>query len=222
MNIIGNISNSLRYPTKNWVKLIILGIILIIPIVNLIGLGYYLRIIKSTIVGINGLPDFDHLGELFIDGIKVLIVGIIYAIVPLIFYTLSLVFAAPSSIPSNIPSLTEIPVIFLMLGTISALIISIFAYIGMANMAYYRSEISAAFRYHEILDRISAIGWGSYILWWIFVTLIMAVLGFIIGILGGIVLFFLIGLVVLLLGFSYYLMFQARSVARIFISSGDY
>ena len=82
MNIKGNISDSLKYPIKNWIKIIILGIILIIPIVNLIGLGYYLRILKSTIMGLDELPDFKSVGELFIDGIKLLIVGIIYTIVP--------------------------------------------------------------------------------------------------------------------------------------------
>lgn len=221
MNIIGNIVNSLKYPIKNWVKLITLAIILIIPIINLIGLGYYLRIIKSTMIGMDELPYFNHIGELFIDGIKVLIVGIIYAIIPLIFYALSFVFAVPSSIPSNIPTLTGISVIFLMIGTVFALIISIFAYIGIANMAYYRSEIRAAFRYHEILERIRAIGWLTYIIWWILITLIMTIVTVVIGIFGGIVLFFLIGVLIILLAFCYLLMFQARSVALIFRSGGD-
>ena len=74
MNIIENISDSLKYPIKNWVKMIILGIILIIPIVNFIGLGYYLRIIKSNLAGLDELPNFEYVGELFIDGIKLLIV----------------------------------------------------------------------------------------------------------------------------------------------------
>ena len=56
---------------------------------------------------------------------------------------------------------------------------------GIANMAYHDSEIGAALRYREILDRIAAIGWGNYILWWIVLMLIITVLGFIIGIVGG-------------------------------------
>jgi hypothetical protein len=68
MNIGENISDSLQYPIKDWVKIIILGIIMIIPIVNFIGLGYYLRIIKSTLAGLDELPDFEGVGELFIDG----------------------------------------------------------------------------------------------------------------------------------------------------------
>ena len=93
MNINENIRDSLQYPIKDWIKMIILGIILIIPIVNFIGLGYFLRIIKSTLAGLDELPDFERIGELFIDGIKIIIVCIIYAIVPLIFYALSFAFS---------------------------------------------------------------------------------------------------------------------------------
>jgi len=207
MSINGNISNSLQYPIKNWVKLIILGIILIIPIVNLIVLGYYLRIIKSTLAGLDELPDFERVGELFIDGIKILIVCIIYAIVPLIFYALS--FAFPGSV-------------FFIIAAIFVIIISIFAYMGIANMAYYNSEISAALRYREILDRIATIGWGNYLLWWIILMLIITIAGFIIDIVGGILLFFVLGFLVFLLGYSYIVIFQARSVALTFASSIEY
>jgi len=207
MNIKGNISDSLQYPIKDWVKIIILGIILIIPIVNFIGLGYYLRIIKSTLDGLDELPDFKRVGELFIDGIKILIVFIIYAIVPLIFYALS--YAFPGSV-------------FFIIATIFAIIISIFAYMGIANMAYYDSEIGAALRYREIMDRIAAIGWGNYILWWIVLMLIITAAGLIIDIVGGILLYFVLGLLVILLGYSYLVIFQARSVALTFTFSREY
>ena len=66
----------------------------------------------------------------------------------------------------------------------------------MANMAYHDSEIGAALRYREILDRITAIGWRNYILWWIVLMLIVTVAGFIIGVVGGILLYFVPGLLV--------------------------
>lgn len=202
MNIIRNIIDSLQYPVKNWLKLIVLGIILIIPVVNLIGLGYYLRIMRATWAGLDELPDFESAGELLIDGVKVLIVCIIYAVVPLIFYALSFVFAGSA--------------VFLATALIFAMIISMFAYMGIANMAYYDSEMGAALRYHEILARIAAVGWGNYILWWMVMTLIVTVAGFIIGVVGGILLFFVLGFLVLLLGYSYLTIFQARSIALTF------
>ena len=36
------ISDAIRYPSSDWKKIIILGVILIIPIVDFIGLGYIL------------------------------------------------------------------------------------------------------------------------------------------------------------------------------------
>lgn len=232
MNIKGNITDSLQYPFDNWVKIIILGIILIIPIVNLIGLGYYIRIIKSTLVGFDELPDFGNLKELFIDGIKILIVLIIYAIVPLLFYGLSLVFAGPATVPSSIttssvfssylPVLTGIPLVFLIIAAISTIIINVFMYMGIANMAYSDGEIRAALRYSEILDKITIIGWKNYIIWWIVLILITLFAELIIIIIGGILLYFVFGFLVILLGYGYLLMFHARSVALTFASSGEY
>lgn len=208
MYITKSLRDSLQYPKKDWVKIIILGIILIIPIVNFIGLGYYLRIIKSTLAGLDELPGFEYVGELFIDGLKIFIVGIIYAFIPLIFYALQSVF--PGSL------------VFFLIAIILSLIISIFAYMGIANMAYHEGELAGAFRYHEIFARIAAIGWENYILWWIILTLILVVAGFIIIIVGGILLFYVVGLVVVLLGYSYLVMFQARSVALTFVSRRQY
>lgn len=232
MNIKGNITDSLQYPFNDWVKIIILGIIIIIPIVNFIGLGYYLRIIKSTLVGLDELPDLGHVGELFIDGLKIVIVYLIYAIVPLIFYSLSLAFAGSTTVPSStatsslfssyLPVLTGIPLVFLIIATIFAIIINLFAYIGIANMAYYDGDMGAAFRYREILDRVASIGWGYYILWWVVIMLISIVAGLIMGIVGAILLFFVLGFLVFLLGFGYLLIFHARSVALIFTTSGEY
>ena len=93
---------------------------------------------------------------------------------------------------------------------------------GIANMAYHDSEIGAALRYGEILDRIAAIGWGNYMLWWIVLMIIITVAGSIIGIVGGILLFFVWGFLVFLLGYSYLVIFQARSIALTFASSREY
>ncbi len=229
MNINRNIIDSLQYPFKEWVKIILLGIILIIPIVNFIGLGYYLRIIKYSLAGLDELPDFEGIVELFIDGIKILIVGIIYSIIPLIFYAISVAFARSATVTSPVtsssvfsnylPALTGISSIFLIIAIIFALIISIIAYMGIVNMVLYDNEITAALRYHEILYRISVIGWVKYILWWIVLMIILTVTGFIISIVGGILLYFVLGLLVLLVGYSYLLIFQARSSALIFLSN---
>ena len=229
MDIGKNITDSLRYPSQDWVKIIILAVISIIPIVNFMSGGYYLRIIKSTLAGLEEIPEFDDLVELFIDGIKIFIICLIYSVIPLIFYVLSVAFVGYETVSSStttssifssyLPGLTGISLVFLIIAVISALIISILAYMSIDNMAYHGSKIGAAWRYREIVNRIAVIGWGNYILWWVILTLIITVAGFIIGIVGGILLYFILGFLVILFGYSYLVIFQARSVALIFESS---
>jgi len=57
--------------------------------------GYYL-VLKVTVAGFDELPDFDEWGDMLIDGLKVLIVGIVYMLpVIIIFGGVSLVKANP-------------------------------------------------------------------------------------------------------------------------------
>lgn len=206
MYIRRNIIDSLKYPLKNWVKLIILGVILMIPLVNLIGFGYYLRTLRSTFEGSNLLPGFENIGELFVSGIKLLIVCIIYAIIPFILIAFASVLGS----------------FFLVLAFISAMAISIFAFMGIGNMVYYNNEIRAAFRYQEILETIIAVGLLKYSFWWIILFLILTVTGFVVSIIGGILLYFVPGFLFLSVGYGYLTLFQARSIALTFASSKYY
>jgi hypothetical protein len=203
MYIHRNILDSLKYPLKNWVKLIILGVILLIPIVNLIGLGYYLKSIRSTYEGSNLLPGFNNMGELFINGIKLFVVCVIYAVIPLILFIVASILGS----------------LLLLLAIISTIVISIVAFMGIANMVYYNNDIGAALRYREIIDTINAIGWGKYIIWWIILMFILTITGTIVSIAGGILLYYVLGFIFLALGYGYMTLFQARSIALTFASS---
>jgi hypothetical protein len=87
------VSNAFKYPSTGLIKVLILGVILIIPIVNFIGWGYLLRIMKATFTGFNELPDFDEAGDLFIDGLKIFVIFLIAAI-PVIIVYLIIIFTA--------------------------------------------------------------------------------------------------------------------------------
>jgi len=216
MDIGENITDSVKYPIQDWVKILILTVISIIPIVNFMSGGYYLRIIKSTLAGIEEVPEFDELGELFIDGIKLIIVGIIYLIIPLVLIVIGIIFLTPGG-----AVFTGISLIFFILGAIIALLISVIGLMGVANMAYYDSDIGAALRFSEIIERIEAIGWGKYILWIIVLWITIVVLGFIIAIVSGILMIILIGFLLYFIGTAYLLMVQARSVALTFAESAE-
>lgn len=209
MDIGRNITDSLRYPIQDWFKIIILAVISIIPIVNFVSGGYYLRIIKSTLAGLEEIPDFDDLGELFIDGIKLLIVGIIYFIIPFIFIVIGVALSASGLFFSTL--------IFVIFGLVIFFLISIMGLMGVVNMAYYDSDIGAALRFQEIIERIETIGWGNYISYIIVLWVVLVVLGAILSLISGIL--FFIGFILAAIGTAYLIMFQARFVALIFTES---
>ncbi len=222
------ISDAGKYPSSNWKKVIILGIFFILSFV-IIGiffvLGYYLRIIKSTIAGLDELPEFDDWGDMFIDGLKVLIVNFIYLLIPGIVIVVG-VFASIASLAATNTSLVNAPASFFALigvtgiiGIILALIFGLFAHIAIANMAYYDSDLGAAFRFGEILDKIKMIGWGKYIIWYI----VMLIIGFIVGLIVSILhIIPLIGIIIAyLVIYPYFIMFFSRSLGLIFVSGED-
>ena len=221
------ISDAVKYPSSNWKKVLILGVFFILSIV-IVGiffvLGYFLRILKSTIAGVDELPEFDDWGDMFVDGLKVLVVYIVYLLIPGIVIVAG-VFTSIASLAATNTSIYTAPASFFALigvtgiiGYILALIFALFAYIAVANMAYY-DEIEAAFRFSEILDKIKMIGWGKYIIWYIVMWVIALIVGLIAGILNIIP---LIGTIIaLLVIYPYFVMFFSRSLGLIFTSNEE-
>lgn len=78
-------SNAVRYSSKNWKKVLTLGILflmgfLIVP--AFMSLGYIFRVLKWSVANVDELPDFDMWGEMFFDSLKVFIVQLVYFIIP--------------------------------------------------------------------------------------------------------------------------------------------
>ena len=215
------ISDSIKYPSSNWGKVLILGVImiasiLIVPVFLLIG--YLFRIIKATLAGLDELPEFDEIGEMFVDGLKVFVVGIVYSI-PVIIISI-IIGALLGSTNSASLSLNPYMIWAVVLGyavyIIVAAIIGLIEVIAIANMAYYDGDLGAAFRFGEVLDHIARIGWGKYIVTYIVIA-IVAFIGFLIGMLT---LFILIGIILLPLVIAPYVyMFGARAIALLFIDA---
>ena len=242
MDIGDVVSDALKYPLSDWTKILMLGIILVIAgignisrslvadstlisVLGIIGfIGYFFRIIKSSLAGISELPSFDDFVTMFIDGIKVAVVGFVYSIPAII---LILIFAA-SIIISVISNPSSIPIgaligagVGIILAMLYMLIITPIIAVAVANMAYNDSEFSAAFRFSEIFDKIGTIGWGNLILWYIVTIIVYIVIAAVGGIITG--LFSLISpvLTVVLMALivtPYLQMYVARSVALLYSS----
>ncbi|MDI9618499.1 DUF4013 domain-containing protein [Methanothermobacter sp.] len=215
---IGEIVNdAIRYPSSDWQKVIILGVlliasVLIIPILLFVGYGF--RALKASIAGFDELPEFDEWGEMFVDGLKVFVVQIVYMIVPLIIVggLGSLAMVSPDT--GMITNPTAFTALFggtVIIAVVLAIILGLIDTIAIAHMAYNDSDLGAAFRFGEILDVISQIGWIDYIIWYIVVVLIGAVIAFIAILLNSIP---IIGtLIAVLIIFPYLLLFFNRALA---------
>ena len=221
MDITEIISNAIRYPSSDWKKVIIEGVLLILNLTVILafGTGYTLRVLKSTLAGYDEPPEFDDWGGMLIDGFKVYIVEVAYFIIPFIIIfigALGLFTALISGISISATVYFEL-ILTVIVGLILLVIFGLFGTIAIANMAYY-DKISAAFKFSEILKRISNIGWGKYILWYV-ITILITIAAGIIGDLLRIIPY--VGFIIaLLLVYSYIFIYSGRSVALIF-KSGD-
>jgi hypothetical protein len=82
----GDIKQLLGFPfrEREWImKMIVGSVIILVPIVNFLSLGYFLRCINYGSRAIRELPDWCHLGEMFRDGCMALLIALVYIIVPL-------------------------------------------------------------------------------------------------------------------------------------------
>jgi len=194
---------------NKWLMLIIATILLGIPL-----MGYIMKVLR----GEKPAPEVTDWETLGVDGIKCLVVAIIYAI-PIIVGFLVLGTAFMTSISGNVAAMTGAiagMLVGLLLIFILAIVIALFEMIGMVRFARTGS-IGEAFNFNAILATIGKIGWVPYIIALV-VFLIVAV---VIGIINIII------MSVPILGWIYYLcviapmyIFFARYICLLYDSAG--
>ena len=225
MDIGDIIGDAVRYPSQDWKKVLYLGVFTLLSVI-IVGLlfvpGYLLRVVKATLAGSDELPEFGDWGEMVVDSLKVIIVSIIYFIIPAAIAIIGLWASIGSMVAmQNMGALSPTAYIGLLSGTviiaaIVGLIISLIYYMAIANMALYDSEIGAAFRFSEILDLISTIGWADYIIWYVVMIIVGIVVGIIASILGIIPIIGWLILIIVLYPYAY--MLYARSLGLLVTS----
>jgi hypothetical protein len=168
--------------TEDVGRWIVLLIISIIPIVNLITIGYAARVVKET-PGSKSPPKLEGYGDLWISGLKVLIAGIIYMIIPMIILVAGAAAFWGSLMTGGLggPRWTMWPMagfagIMTIIGIIVAFLIAIIAFMGIAHMIK-TDKFGKAFAFGEIFDIIKKIGWGDYIIWLIVIFIIFIIYG---------------------------------------------
>jgi hypothetical protein len=156
-------------------RLVMLVILSIIPVLNLIVIGYQTRVVKGT-PSSSEPPPLVGYGELFIQGLKVAIAAFLYMLVPMILMLLggfSLIFHMAGA-RFRFP--TAMGIGFLALGALLAFCMGIVAAMAIVHMVK-NDDFGKAFAVGEILQIIGNIGWGKYVIWLVVTFVICMVVG---------------------------------------------
>lgn len=152
-----------------WVKwLLLIVCIIIFPLF----FGYVMEILR----GKKPSPELENWGKLFIDGLKFLVVAIIYAIPVLLVLGISVgvtILASPGAIFSGMILATFLAFVVAFL----ILIIASIALVRFSRLGSFRE----AFNFGAIFEHIRRIGWGNYVIGLLLVYVALAVVNFIIS-----------------------------------------
>jgi hypothetical protein len=202
-----------------WLLLVIATILLCIPL-----LGYSLKVFR----GEKPAPEITGWGTLFIDGIKYVIVALIWAIPALIIFFVTIsagimaLFGYPAAMYAGSMALSVdpasvmraiVPILFgLILFLIVAIITFLFATIGIIRFARTGS-MGEAFNFREISVTIGKIGWGSYILSLVVLIVVMIIIEIVSSILGSIP---VLGIIIELVLIAPITLFESRYLCQVY------
>jgi len=161
---------------NKWLMLIIATILLGIPL-----MGYVMKVLR----GEKPAPEVNDWGTLFLDGIKYLIVSLIYALPIIIVWVLVMGASAAAFMSGNYSAMMAAfgaVALGVLVMFVLAVIISVFEVIGIVRFARTGS-IGEAFNISAILATINKIGWVNYIIALIVLIIVAIIVGIIVGIL---------------------------------------
>ena len=175
--------DALEYSAKDWKTLVILGVIclfsfLLLPAFLITGYNY--RVINTAVHGIiNGrdpMPGFEDIIDMFVDGVKVVIVQIGYLLVPFIIF---MIFAAIASNVSGVAS-SAVMVVGCLLTFVLLIVACLMSQMGLCHMAYNDGAFSKAFAVSEIKEVIDEIGWFNCIATYLGLIIITVVISLVV------------------------------------------
>jgi hypothetical protein len=196
--------------------------------------GYIMRIYR----GETPAPEVDRWGRLGIDGLKLMIVGLIWSIPILVIWMFTYGSLVGAILSGNLRSLASTHwtpnMGLVLLMYLFEIVIGIL--LPVASIRFARTNLfSEAFNFRAIVDHIGRIGWLGYILGLIIVAIIVAVpimavvcifvlLGIMAGLITGSSLAAILGTIivavlVILLISPVFVVFQARYWTRLYDSA---
>jgi hypothetical protein len=129
------------FQDREWLKkFLIASVISVVPVINLLVLGYLLECLRMGLSGRQELPEWDKWLEYGKEGLMAFIISVVYLIIPLILVPVLVLIPGPGTLLSSI--------IFLLAGLMIPL--------ALANFALGRN-LSNVFRFSEIIEQINKI-----------------------------------------------------------------
>jgi hypothetical protein len=195
---------------NKWIMLIIATILLGIPLA-----GYSLKVLR----GDKPAPEVSDWGTLFIDGIKYIIIMLIYMI-PAMIVLFGVVGTSALATMSSNPSVAMAAIGGIMLGLllffVIVLITAIFSIIGAVRFAR-TGNMGEAFNFSEILATIGKIGWVPYIIALVVLFVVQMIIAIIVTI---IMMIPYLGFIIYLCLMSPIMLFQTRYICQMYDSAG--
>jgi hypothetical protein len=171
MNIGEIFSESLRFPFSNLERLLAFALLMATSILIIPGIfdsGYTLRIMEYTFKGSYELPPFDKWTDMFVDGLKYIVVRIIYIGIPAFItaiITTGIVMASMSN--GNVSSFSTFLNTFLhtllVVGIIIMTIPYILSLIALPHIVK-KNRLEDAVKFKEIFAIIKNMGWSVFII----------------------------------------------------------
>jgi hypothetical protein len=170
--------------TKDVGNLLILIVLSIIPIVNFIVIGYFAEIVWQNPEEPPKL-ETSRLGEYFVEGLKVILISLVYFIVPLLLIGIGIVTSGAFH-PMGMTGIGFLGLlaggIFFLLGFILLLAIAFIAY-PLLGIILRTGDASKIFAFGEAWSLIQTIGLGNYLV----ILIALLIINLIVSALGNIV-----------------------------------
>lgn len=196
---------------KQWLLLIVATILLCLPL-----LGYTVKVLR----GERPAPGVSGWGALFIDGIKYLVISLIYAIPALVILFVTIGSGAIAAAVSNPAASMNIlgGVLFgLLIFIVVAFICSLYGTIGLIRFARTGS-MGEGFNFAAIQETIGKIGWGAYVVALIIMGIIQMIIALIFSSITSVVM--PVGLLIELVFLAPVTLFEARYLSLLYDAAG--
>ncbi len=180
------------------IKKLVIGIALsILPIINFFAVGYSLEVARSTLNKKKTLPDWEKWRDLFVNGLLVVIISIVYFLPTLIAFMLSLAYGISAGLASeDILGGLFAAGPFMIIAGLLFLLAAYLLPVSIINFVKQNS-FKEAFAINLIFKKAFTV---KYLGAWIISAIITLALGFVFGlipIIGGAIGSFISGIIVM-------------------------